>query len=167
MRQYCSSKVLGALIVGLFLLGLPCAEAQLGIGIGVGRGGYWGPGYGSFFGLGIGLSPRLGRQSDTRSYRPGSLEGTVNLCPVEQKLKNCSVPYEVLQSIVVSALPYGSNQWISTRLDAQGEYRLQLSPGRYLVRVDTPHTVKSMRVPSEVNIEAGRTRHLNLNLNGV
>jgi hypothetical protein len=182
-RRYYFLKLLVIATLCLWVLEFPQAGAQLGIGIGIGRGGFWGPGYygpgfyrpgfGSFFGIGVGLSPgRSNRRTDGRVSRVGWLEGRVNLCPPEQKQMNCSAPDEVLGNLVISAIPAGGNQWFSTRPDRRGEYRLQLPSGRYRVRADIASNVlgnrplTAERFADEIRVEAGRSRRLDLDLHG-
>lgn len=143
-------------------LALP-VSAQFGIGL-----GSWGGNIGTW----IEFWPWHHRHSDYKPPPPqpvplaplvqnnGYLSGKVTVqqvCSLREVHVACPLQPGVLSDVTVSAVPTGSNQWLSSRPDTQGHYRLVLPPGTYNLTVqhpDLPETSKHFR---QIVIQPGQT----------
>lgn len=97
----------------------------------------------------------------------GILEGKVTIgpfCPVERFDSPCPIPpgtYISRQAVVYQS--DGKTEVVKVSLDQNGNYRLELSPGDYLVDI-VPGAGIAKSVPKAVIIQAGQTAKLNFDL---
>lgn len=102
---------------------------------------------------------KLCSPSKTSSPKPG------NLPPAQQPTAPaaCQVsPHPNFEQVDVVASPYGLNEWVGTRPDSTGHYRLTVLPGGYLIQASSPETPNLK--PIEVIVEPGQTTHQDFQL---
>ena len=102
------------------------------------------------------------------SEPPGVLEGHVTigpLSPVETPGENPSVPPEVYE--VRKVMVYdkdGSRLVAQVDIDGQGNYRVELKPGIYVVDINRIGIDHSSDVPTSVHIPSGGTVRLDIDI---
>lgn len=139
------------------------AFAQVGFGFG---------GWGDHFGSWVEFWPwsrccgyqRVPRQHPPAVQTNGYLEGNVTVistCPTSQPNTACPLASDTLSDITISAEPYGSNQWLSSRPDARGHYRLSLPSGGYNVILHHPNLGKAGQTIRQIIIQPGQTNQQN------
>ncbi len=134
-----------SLLIPLVITSSP-ALAQFGVGFGAWNWGGHNGGFGSWFG--VSLWPNRGRssspqsQTESRKQVNGYLEGIITVrpvCPANQPNVACPIILDSLSDITISAAPYGANQWLTSRPDTHGHYRLTLPAGGYNVSIQHPN----------------------------
>jgi hypothetical protein len=99
---------------------------------------------------------------------PGILQGKVTigpLVPVEQEGVTYEVPCEVyvLRKVVIYK-NNGSDLVKEVDIDCDGRYRVELSPGTYIVDINHAGIDNSSDVPSEVEIISQQTTRLDIDI---
>jgi len=105
--------------------------------------------------------------------QPGILAGTVKIgpiWPVERPGENPPVPPEVFEARKIMVYDNSGNKLIETvniiQIDhsQEGHYSIQLNPGTYTVDINRSGIDHSSEVPREVEIKAGQTVNLDLDI---
>ncbi|WP_373531838.1 carboxypeptidase-like regulatory domain-containing protein [Vampirovibrio sp.] len=144
------------------------AFAQFGVGVGAWN---WG-GFGSWFGVFV--QPVCRRclfnkpnRIDTAPQANGHLAGVITLrsvCPTPTPNVACPLLPQALNETTLSAKPYGGNQWMTSRPDASGRYRLALPPGGYQLSIHHPLWGESDQVLRQIIIQPGQTNTQNFQI---
>ncbi len=144
------------------------AFAQFGVGFGAWNWGGHNSGFGSWFGVSLWPNQRPYRLPPSRNESTpkanGYLEGNITVhpkCPADQPNVACPLILDALNDITISAQLYGMNQWLTSRPDAQGHYRLMLPPGGYNISVHHPYLSSSEKILHQVIIQPGQTNRQN------
>lgn len=136
--------------------------------LGVGFGG-WGGDYGSRFGAWVNIWPGrrccgydpAPRQKAPKAQSRGLIEGTVTVRPgcASNSLEiACPLLPDASRQVIITAQPYGSDQWLSIHANTQGQYHLPLPPGGYNVTVYHPELGPPSH-PRQIIIQPGQTNH--------
>ena len=105
--------------------------------------------------------------------QPGILAGTVKIgpiWPVERPGEKPSVPPEVFEARKIMVYDKNGNKLIETvniiQIDhsQEGHYSVQLKPGTYTVDINRGGIDHSSEVPREVEIKAGQTVNLDIDI---
>ena len=147
------------------------SSAQIGFGFGT-----WGDRFGSWIGVwpwfrgphSSSYRAKSQRQQTAAVQANGVMEGHVivrSVCPTAQPGTVCPALPGALDNVTISAEPYGANQWVSARPDAQGRYRLILPPGGYNLRISHPYPDASDQVIRQIIIEPGQTNRQDFQIN--
>lgn len=156
-----------SLLIALMVTGSP-ALAQFGVGFGAWNWGGHNGGFGSWFG--VSLWPNRGRssspqsQTESRKEVNGYLEGIItarSICPANQPNVACPIILDSLSEITISAAPYGASQWLTSRPDTRGHYRLSLPAGGYTVSIHHPDLGRAETSMRQIIIQPGQTNWQN------
>lgn len=97
----------------------------------------------------------------------GFLEGKVTIgpiSPVEREGEPASTPPEVYEARKIIVKDNASRKTLEVDLDSNGNYKVALKPGAYIVDINYVGIDHSDDVPSQIVIESGKTTYLNIDI---
>jgi hypothetical protein len=116
-----------------------------------------------------GIDPTSTTSPTLTELQTGVLEGNVKigpLQPVEQEgVPTPTIPPEVFTSRSLNIFQAdGATLVVNVPFQADGTYRVELPPGRYVVDVPTNGLERGIDLPKTVTIEGGQTTRLDIEI---
>ena len=114
------------------------------------------------------ISCVLSMSCSSTPSEPGLLHGKVTigpLVPVEQEGVTYEIPCEVYEARKIMIYQQNGTDLVEeVTIDCDGRYRVELTPGIYVVDINHAGIDTSSEVPSEVEIESQLTTRLDIDI---